>query len=189
MKKTFEIKSGKMVVSDPCYQVPTWCQTILDNVKNGTWVAEVDVKDCNGWGNRVHSLSVRHIDNESGIKDEINNLGVDSGQLGFFDSEFYRNDEMATDLPKSDFGENYDRESGDSWYRSVCNLTLSDEQWGVIPNGVVSTSGIGDGSYFGEIERNGMGEVVSVTVIFLSDEDEDDEDDEDNYPTFDEGDE
>jgi hypothetical protein len=187
MKKTFEIKSGKMVVSDPCYQVPTWCQTILDNVKNGTWVAEVDVKDTNDWGNRVHSLSARHIDNESGIKDEINNLGVDSGQLGFFDSEFYRNDEMATDLPKSDFGENYDRESGDSWYRSVCNLTLSGEQWGVIPNGVVSTSGIGDGSYFGEIERNGMGEVVSVTVIFLSDED--DEDDEDNYPTFDEGDE
>jgi hypothetical protein len=89
--------------------------------------------------------------------------------------------------PSEEHSRRRDRESGDSWYRSVCNLTLSDEQWGVIPNGVVSTSGIGDGSYFGEIERNGMGEVVSVNVIFLSDDE-----DEDNYPTFptfDEGDE
>jgi hypothetical protein len=187
MGKTFEIKSGKMVVSDPCYTTnpPTWCQTILENVKNGTWVASVEIKDFGGWGERVHWLYATHTSNERGVKSEIGNLGVDSGQLGFFDSEFYRNDDMATDLPKSDFGENYDRESGDSWYRSVCNLTLSDEQWGVMSMGVVSTSGIGDSSYYGEVERNEMGEVVSIIVYFLSDED--DEDDEDSYPTFDEG--
>ena len=31
----FEIKSSKVLVSDPCYQLDTWCNGIVNNVRNG----------------------------------------------------------------------------------------------------------------------------------------------------------
>ena len=31
----FEIVSGTLICSDPCYDIPTWCQGIVENVKNG----------------------------------------------------------------------------------------------------------------------------------------------------------
>lgn len=166
-KTTFEIKSGKMVVSDPSYQVP---RTILENVKNGTWVASTEIRNCGDFGDLVHWLYAAHTSNESGVKSKIYNLGVHSEQLGFFDSEFYRNDEMAADLPKFYFCGNDDVESGDSWHSAVRNLTLSKEQWGVLPMGVVSKSGLGNRNYYGEIERNDKGEIVSIIVFFLCDE-------------------
>jgi len=45
MKNTFEITSGVMVCSDPCYEIPTWCQGIVENVKKGTWLAGVEKID------------------------------------------------------------------------------------------------------------------------------------------------
>lgn len=35
----FTVKSGAMRVTDPCYQMDTWCAGTLDNVKNGQWAA------------------------------------------------------------------------------------------------------------------------------------------------------
>lgn len=32
----FKCKSGKLIVSDPCYPLGTWCQLVLNNVKEGT---------------------------------------------------------------------------------------------------------------------------------------------------------
>ena len=34
MIKQFEVTSGKLVCSDPCYTIPTWCQGIVENVEN-----------------------------------------------------------------------------------------------------------------------------------------------------------
>jgi len=177
--KKFEIVSGKMIVTDPCYTIPTWCQVILNNVKNGIWIASVDVKDCGNWGDRVHSLRAIHIDTFNIHKNNLDNLfhssseingtlGVDSGQLGFFDLDNYRKDEMVKDLPKTDYDIS---EGGDSWYNAICKITLSDEQWGVIDNGVATSSGYGDGSYRANIvEENN--EIVAIEVIFI-DENED----------------
>ena len=33
----FEVKSGKLMVSDPCYKKDTWCQKVLNDVRNGKW--------------------------------------------------------------------------------------------------------------------------------------------------------
>lgn len=30
---TFENKSGTLIVSDPCYDLGTWCQGIIENAK------------------------------------------------------------------------------------------------------------------------------------------------------------
>ncbi len=171
--KTFEVTSGVLVASDPCYTVPTWCQGIITNVKKGTWLAEVTKSDEGDWGNRVAVLRIEHINaKRTYITEQVDmDGGVDSGQFGFFDKDFYRNDEAAKDLKQYDFGGDYDRsEEGEKWYRTCCNLTLNDESWGVLPQGVVSSSGFGDGSYpvFGEKDENG--EWVVFEVIFIDDE-------------------
>lgn len=177
--KLFEITSGKIVASDPCYEIPTWCQGVIDNVKNGTWVAEVEKTDgSDGWGVRVASLMVynKNYGRVGAFMEALNfDGGVDSGQFGFFDFDFYRNDDKATDLIKQDFGENYDRESGDAWYRAICNITLAEESWGVLTNGAVSSSGIGDGSYTVYGEKDGDGFYVGFKVVYM-DEDEDEDD-------------
>ena len=187
MIKQFESTSGKLVCSDPCYKIPTWCQGIVENVKNGVWGAEINLSDEDDWGMRVASLYIVNehanatmTDIETKIfEDEPLNFaaGVDSGQFGFFDFAHYRNDESAKALPKQDFGENYDVQEGDAWYRACSNLTLGDEQWGVLPNGVVSSSGFGDGSYDVYGYKDAYGEYVAFAVVFIYDED--DEEDED----------
>lgn len=158
--KTFEIISGKMVCSDPCYEFSTWCQGVIDSVKNGTWVAKTTMVD-----NRIASLSVSH-STASGLEsgDVLPfDFGVDSGQFGFFDHISYRNDESAKDLPKYVFGD----DDKDEWYRACCYLTLDEKQWGVLPHGAVASSGYGDGSYKVVGAKNSDGEYVAFTIIFI----------------------
>jgi len=188
MKNEFEIVSGKMVISDPCYTIPTWCQGVVERVKNGTWVA--DVEKVESWGERVSvlfALNKEALRENPILEDTLRNgwgkqlnfdFGVDSGQLGFFDFEHYRNDNSAKDLAKYDFGGDFDIDGGDIWYRAVCNITLASEQWGVLPFGVVSSSGYGDGSYpvFGVV--NEYDEYVGFMVVFIGDEDDEDDEEE-----------
>ena len=187
MIKQFEVTSGKLVCSDPCYSIPTWCQGIVDNVKNGVWGAEINLSDEGDWGTRVASLYIVNEHANATMKDIETKIfedeplsfdaGVDSGQFGFFDFAHYRNDESAKDLPKQDFGADYDIQEGDAWYRACSDLTLGGEQWGVLPNGVVSSSGFGDGSYNVYGYKDAYGEYVAFAVVFIYD-DENDEDDE-----------
>lgn len=178
MEKTFEVTSGVIVCSDPCYTLDTFCQGVVENVKKGTWIAEVIETDEGSWGKRIAYLSIRHKDvEEPEANIDIMGFvgGVDSGQFGFFDKDFYRNDESAENLPRYNFGEGFEIESGDSWYRACCHLTLGDEQWGLLPNGAVSSSGFGDGTYpvYGAKQGN---EFVFFCVVFIqADNDDDDE--------------
>lgn len=191
MIKQFEVTSGKLVCSDPCYSIPTWCQGIVENVKNGVWGAEINLSDEGDWGQRVASLYIVNEDANAkmtGIETKIFegeplnfNAGVDSGQFGFFDFAHYRNDESAKDLKKYEFGDNYDTESGDAWYRACSDLTLGDEQWGVLPNGVVSSSGFGDGSYDVYGYQDAYGEYVAFAVVFIYDDEGDEYDEGDEF--------
>ena len=173
MKNTFEVTSGKIVCSDPCYEIPTWCQEIIENVANGTWEAEVVESG------RVYRLFVTHMNsNTGGIEDfvgeSIGYCGVDSGQFGFFDFDYYRNDKIAENLQKQDFGADFDEEDGDSWYRACCKITI-DEKWGVMPFGAVSRSGYGDGSYEVKGVKNKKDEWVGFCVEFIPDYEDDEE--------------
>lgn len=42
---TFEVISGKLVVSDPCYAEDLWCCNALENVRNGVWNAHAIYDD------------------------------------------------------------------------------------------------------------------------------------------------
>jgi hypothetical protein len=57
---TFTNKSGKMMISDPCYEKGTWCQGIVDNVRTGAWVGYVDKSDEGEWGIRCANVYAIH---------------------------------------------------------------------------------------------------------------------------------
>jgi hypothetical protein len=158
--KTFEVKSGKVVISDPCYTRDTWCQKVLDNVKNGEWIVNTELI-----GGRIGTLEAHVSGSNKKTYDYVNDLGVDSGQLGIFDDSIY---------PTGENTGEYDDKS--SFYGKCCDKTLGDEQFGIVDNlGVVSSSGWGDGSYTACLGIDNEGKVVSIFVEFIGDEDDDDQ--------------
>lgn len=160
------IKLGTTVrVSDPCYGTAVWCSGQVDNVKAGDYYVMVDVKDTEWGGLRVCSLGVFNVDTlEAGEKEVAIELatfevGVDSGQAGIFDAEYYNKYHS-------------DREAHDEWYDDICDLTLSRKMYGTLEKGVVSCSGYGDGGYDCHLFRNKEGQVVGINITFINIEDE-----------------
>lgn len=167
---TFEVESGRLMISDPCYHKGTWCQGELKNVRNGSWNATVVETNEGEWGVRCAELIATHV-NAPNIgriwaKQDID-VGVDSGQAGIFDSEHYRlNDD------ENDYEYQGDKLTpNDPWYCMCCDRTLNSPGAGVIPFGVVSSSGFGDGSYRCFV-REENDEIVAVKIIFITGEED-----------------
>lgn len=149
---------NNVYITDPCYEPGAWCSGKVENVKTGVWkcfrkVAYTD------WGFRIAELIVRHEDYPEGDIETLMgdvDVGVDSGQAGFFDVAYY-------EYMKSE-------EKDEEWYKRVCDLTLGEHKCGTIDmKGVVASSGFGDGSYDLYVhERNGK--VVGMRVEFISQE-------------------
>jgi hypothetical protein len=156
MEMSNTINLGKeVIVSDPSYEIPTWCQKIVKGVLAGEYQTFCKKYDTGDWGNRVSMLMVVHNDHKYGKlkwkpEGPRGHIGVDSGQAGIFDISTYRNDDI--EIPQGDgdisfFGENYFKEEGGKWYTKICSFTLAEKQWGNYTNGVVCRSGFGDGGY------------------------------------------
>ena len=133
------IKLGnEVVVSDPCYDLPTWCQAVVKNVLPGNYRTLVVKNDEGDWGIRCSRLIAIHEDYAH--QDEKfrwsrypASIGVDSGQAGIFSIETYRKDELAEQMGQGDgegFGSGWATEEGDKWYERICTRTLGKEQWG-----------------------------------------------------------
>lgn len=182
-----KIKLGKeVIVSDPCYTIPTWCQAVIDNVLPGTYLVDVEKKDEGNWGVRCSILTAVHEDyirTPLSWKKHPADIGVDSGQAGIFSKDTYRNDDYSETIPFGD-GEDLkidDGESGDKWYNKMCSRTLGKKCWGTYPEGVLSSSGFGDGSYDLSLSYD-KGKVVGFMVDFgLEEEDMDDDDFDDDF--------
>jgi len=176
-----KIKLGqRVVVSDPCYTIPTWCQAVVDGVKPGTYESYVKKVDLNDWGVRCSMLIAVHEDYRDGVlrwEEYPADIGVDSGQCGIFSSESYRNDSITERIGLGEgdisFFNNFGRpqEDGEKWYVSMCSRTLGNQSYGMYDEGVVSSSGIGDGSYVLYVAKVGN-EIVGLCVDFLVEEDE-----------------
>ena len=149
--------ADKIVVSDPCYEYSEVGTVILDNVLAGKYIATAEEVN-----NRIAALYVSHANFKNYIleSEKVGYIGVDSGQAGFFDLDFYRKNEGG--------------EVGDlnTFYGLACAITLSPKQAGVIKNrGVVSASGFGDGCYDVYISRDEVGKIVAASVFFIEEED------------------
>jgi len=160
----------EVIVSDPCYTIPTSCQIKLNNVLPGDYHPFVQKSTEFGRGNRCHRLGVIHNDyianHKLSWRVNPGEVGVDSGQAGIFCKTGYRNDELAESIttPEINFDITRDGE-GDVWYEKMCKFTLSDKQWGSYDTGVVSSSGIGDGGYDCLVAKVN-GKIVGICINF-----------------------
>ena len=170
---TFEVTSGKIVISDPCYEREIIAAELP--AKNGKWEAETYFNS----DDRVSHLIVHHenypINNEHEGDVAPFDVGVDSGQAGVFDSDFYRNDEAVAHLTDEDrhYKEDKIRED-EPWYSWCCDRTLGADCAGIVPHGAVSSSGYGDGCYECRLVKDTYTPdypVVGVIIEFISEED------------------
>ncbi|MDR0268860.1 DUF4241 domain-containing protein [Paenibacillus sp.] len=166
----FEITSGKVVVSDPCYELrDTIIMGVLDNVLNGTWNAQVYKTEVRDWGETCSKLIASHStfaerqDELSWIKGDFI-VGVDSGQAGIFDVNHYR-------LPDPVVQEMEPNTTDSDWYYACCDITESEEEAGVLDGGVVSHTGLGDGAYAAYYAANDQNQIIGVKIIFIKDAD------------------
>lgn len=162
----------KVMVSDPCYGLGTWCQGVLENILPGQYDCVMERSDEGDWGMRVSAIEVTHFDYKGkflALHLEKFYVGVDSGQAGIFDYEYYAKHHMdSTERPHVD----------DNWYDRVCDKTYTDYFDGntIDSLGFVSSSGYGDGGYDCWTGRNEDGKIVCIRVEFISEYDEEEED-------------
>ena len=156
-----------IIVTDPCYNYDS--RQIIDNALPGEWIANIVRSDEGAWGNRVAELIVMNVDSNYNEYDWVRNrdieVGVDSGQAGFFNSFLY---------PRGDTGEYDDK---DSFYGKVCKLTVDKNGHGtagVLAFGAVASSGYGDGGYdLYTVTKNDK--VVAAKIVFIGEEEYEDE--------------
>ncbi|MEI7024405.1 DUF4241 domain-containing protein [Paenibacillus sp. y28] len=163
---TFEVTSGKVVVTDPCYELGKEAifMGTLDHVLNGTWYGEVEKTEVNHWGEVCAKLLAFH----SSFRDPHDAslwtrcdfmVSVDSGQAGVFDISKYRVPDTGTEAA--------DPAADSDWYLACCDITEEGEEAGVIDGGVVSRSGMGDGGYKAFVALNEDRQVIGVKIVFI----------------------
>lgn len=189
--KTFDVLSGQIFLCDPCYKKGTALDASGNIVKfanpkakNGRWISTV-VLDEKVFQNSICKLTVEYSEEESeraGFSDpeadyhkamsmilgtqEKNTtnpveITCESGLIGIFDAKSYRNDKIvATTSRLSDRVVCEDQ----PWYSICCDRVLSQDQWGIIPNGCVTSSP--EGVVCGVVSSNGFGEVVKIEIDF-----------------------
>jgi hypothetical protein len=133
------------------------------------------------WGNRCSYIIAVHKDYNT--EDRLNwrtvtkaDIGVDSGQAGIFSMETYRVDGLDIEVPTIGYDGNSfewfdsmmskDQTEGNEWYTKMSKITLTEEGWGSYNNGIVSRSGLGDGSYELRVAKH-KGKVIGILVNFL----------------------
>jgi hypothetical protein len=181
-----QFPSDAIHVSDPCYSKKD-CGV---EIKINNSMPDIPVyfgacvglfTDSSEWLGRVGALIlIEHCDNavakqirisknpvkailELGTR--IDTIGVDSGQAGFFDSKLYPLGEREWI--------NDPKDEGSKFYTECCNLT-TETQFGALASkqGVVSSSGYGDGSYsVYEVRNKKNNELIACMVLFTSPED------------------
>ena len=135
---TFMVESGNLSIKDPCYERGYECAA-----KNGIWTAYVTRDEY-----RVYSLEA-YIEDTNVTEQVVEEAGVDSGQMGIYD------------LDKS-------RDTSDTDYDRICNITLGAGRSGIIGRyGVVSSTAYGDGTYPVSVKKSAStGAIVYVRIDF-----------------------
>lgn len=178
----FEQTGNKILVSDPGYDFDSdkysekaWnLNVLINNVRKGTWHAWVAIDDDS---ERNGELIALHEDEFNNGDPDFNGMDwkkreelvcVDSGQAGIYDVLQYKNDCNTDGYKLIEEFENND-EKGEKWYGMNCKITTSKNNAGIIPFGVVSSSGFGDGMYeLYTCPTNGP--ICGIKIIFINDE-------------------
>ncbi len=162
----FECVSGEIVVSDPCYEFGTSCTDWICNAITGYWEACITIRDFGYLGNRVTHLCANAVGVpcNDGWRLLGRDIGVDTGQAGLFDRQYFRDPSVA----QKEKWFRADRiDPDDVWYSLCCDRTLT-SYGSVIPFGVVSRSAFGDGVYRCHVCESG-GRVSAIAIEFVDD--------------------
>lgn len=83
--------SEHVIVTDPCYNIDTWCNGELTDVKPGVYHTKATFTDIDGWGRRCSSLILWHesVDEPTNYEHTDIVVGVDSGQAGVVDFPYF----------------------------------------------------------------------------------------------------
>lgn len=170
----FEVKGGKVAVSDPCYEHGTWCAAWGIPAVDGIYEAYIVMSDEGKWGNRVAEIIAVLKDRIKGDcltyedYDLMNwtsmdsGIGVDSGQCGIWSEGQYQPD------GKGEY------EEEDSWYGAICAKwdydTPGAPKAHIFNNmGAFSSTGFGDGSYHLAVVFDDPGPAYGFLVTFIDD--------------------
>jgi hypothetical protein len=136
----FQVLSGALVVSDPCYESGAAYTAIFPKAKTGVWIGTIGMAKLPGGAIAITDLTASVVTAPKKLKwiDSGILVGVDSGQVGIFDRSKY----------------------GD---RSAEGLDCTAA---VCPFGIVSVSGFGDGVNPCLIKQH-EGKIVAVKVLFV----------------------
>jgi hypothetical protein len=168
---SFMVESAYVLVSDPCYPYVAGKKSSLQaeiEVRKGRWVADATRIDLADWGARCVELLAEfeyHRSKEQGWKLHPAIIGVDSGQAGIFDRKHFQDDSL---VRKDHAWKSPPIDPEQPWYSLCCETTLSGEQAGVIPFGVVAASGLGDGAYELYTRADETGTINGLKLVFLS---------------------
>lgn len=149
---TIELEN-RVVVSDPCYSLSTWCQGVIENAKPGKWICDYE-REYNDEG-RVSKLIIRHIEHPNAEPDKLMDfeVGVDSGTAGVFDYDYY--------------AQYHEDGLDEDWYEKYV-VSNCDEHGVIIENqGFWTESGYGDGGYECYVSETDS-EVVAISIIFIN---------------------
>ena len=110
--------NDKARISDPCYDIDTWCAGTLENVLEGKYNCYYQSVNTGSWGIRIASIEVRHEDYNDVEPIEVQDIdvGVDSGHAGIYDLDYFIN----TKENKDEYDVWYDRVFGCT-YKTVKN--------------------------------------------------------------------
>jgi len=132
--------SGKVIVSDPCYDRETWCMQPDFPIKPGRYQVHATFSDEGRLGLRVAALAFYHEDFIQQAlwmewQSAITSICVDSGQCGIFDDSIYPQSKNHPD--------------NQPFYEECCGITLTGDRAGILQSGMgaLSSSGYGDGCY------------------------------------------
>lgn len=169
-----------IIISDPCYEKYTYDTVELSLPFQGMYDCYFTKHD-----EIVASIFVVLANETSAVLGaKIATCGVDSGQLGIFNISSYRKGVFKEDFeetlkrkfPYESWKRKWEdtKDDEDTFYKACCNITLSDDEVGIIRNvGFVSRSGCGDGAYPVYRLLNENNDTVGFRIDFIDLEGED----------------
>lgn len=139
------------------------------------WLLEYEDSLSGEVAGRVNYLHVHHADHpivdmdDTWEQSEID-VGVDSGQAGFIDLNWFLGNQVAEGVDK------HNNAAWEKFYGLFCDKTLNtDFSFGCLEHAAVSSSGYGDGSYTCYFKRDEQGQVIAARIVYIGDYEEEGE--------------
>jgi hypothetical protein len=145
----FMVASGKLIISDPCYQRGMWCAGVIENAKNGNWQVTVEITD------RGRTLVATCEGPVGEMKKAPFHGSVDSAQVGIFCDSLF----PSPWNPSPGF------------HKGCCEAVELDEVEAGIVLGGGAVSSVLEGTYRAYVGRNRDKQAVAVQIT-LEDRDE-----------------